>query len=402
MLRYIVVFYIIIIHCSAHGFSKEIYQHTSVPLSDQTKVSVITCGPGKEIYSVFGHTALRIADPANRFDKVYNYGTFDFNTPDFALKFARGNLAYFLSVTSFDNFVYAYQIENRSLSEQVLQISREQAQQIYNALEVNLQPDNKYYRYQFFSDNCTTRIYNLLVESLNGHITTDTSYIGEQTSYRQLFNPYLENFPWVRLGMNIGLGIETDQKVSFKQRLFLPATLEQAISYSYLTNNNMPLVAEVNSLYSPIVDIQEQSSFTLSPLLLLNIFACMVISFSLLIHQKPQSKLLLDDMVFGSTGVAGVILLLLWIFSLHTPTYQNLNLLWLNPLNLLFIFVQYRWQIFTRYYIQANILLLSLLIAANLLWNLFVLEIYPVALMLTIRFWMNLKTASASQLKKLT
>ncbi len=136
------------------------------PLSDQARVSVITCGPGDQIYSVFGHTALRIVDPMHRIDRVYNYGTFDFNTPNFYLKFARGDLAYFLSVTSFDQFVYAYQLENRSLSEQVLRLNGAQVQALYNRVEANLRPDQMYYRYQFFADNCTTRIYDLLAQSL--------------------------------------------------------------------------------------------------------------------------------------------------------------------------------------------------------------------------------------------
>jgi hypothetical protein len=284
----------------------------------------------------------------------------------------------------------------------VLQLSREQVQQIYDALENNLLPDKKYYRYQFFSDNCTTRIYYLLANALNGQLKTDTTYISEQKSYRQLFNPYLENFQWVRLGMNIGLGMETDKEVSFEQRLFLPATLEQALNYSYLTSKNIPLVAEVNPLYSPIVDIQEQSSFTVPPLLVLGIVAGIVISLSLLRHRKQSSKPLLDDMVFGSTGVVGMILLLLWLFSLHTPTYWNLNLLWLNPLNLLLISVRYRWQTFAKYYVQANIWLLSLLIVANLLLNVFVVEFYPVALMLIMRFWINFQTEPSTQLKSLT
>jgi hypothetical protein len=345
---------------------------------------VITCGPGDQIYSVFGHTALRIADPVHHIDQVYNYGTFDFNTPNFYLKFARGNLAYFLSVTSFDNFVYSYQLENRSLSEQVLRMSTEEVQALYNRVEANLMPGKKYYRYQFFADNCTTRIYHLLAQSLGGSLTTDTSYVREPASYRQLFTPYLRNFPWVRVGMNVGLGLETDRKVSFEERLFLPATLEAALNHSY--NHAEPLVARVNPLFTPVVGAAENPSVVVSPLLLLSAVAAVAAVLSLRQHWKGISAPLFDGLVFSITGLVGLVLLLLWTFSLHTPTHWNQNLLWLMPLHLLLVAGGKRWGRAGAYYAKANLLLLGTLVLINPVLQLFIAEFYPVALTLVLRF----------------
>lgn len=361
------------------------------PLSGQARVSVITCGPGDQIYSVFGHTALRITDPAHHIDRVYNYGTFDFNTPNFYLKFARGDLAYFLSVTSFDQFVYAYQLENRSLSEQVLRMSTEEVQALYNRVEENLLPDKKYYRYQFFADNCTTRIYHLLAQSLGKSLTTDTSYIRQPASYRQLFTPYLRNFPWVRVGMNVGLGTETDRQVSFGERLFLPATLEAALNHSY--NHSEPLVARVNPLFTPVAGVIETSTAAVSPLLLLSAVAAAAIALSLLQYRKGISVPPFDGLIFGITGLVGLVLLLLWIFSLHTPTHWNQNLLWLMPLNLLFVAGGKRWGRAGAYYAKANLLLLSLLVVLNPVGQLFIVEFYPVALTLMVRFRAHLQRA---------
>ncbi len=368
--------------------------HQAVPqplLSGQARVSVITCGPGDQIYSVFGHTALRIADPVRGLDRVYNYGTFDFNTPNFYPKFARGNLAYFLSVTSFDEFAYAYQLENRSLSEQVLRMNGAEVQALYNRVEANLRPDQMYYRYQFFADNCTTRIYHLLAQSLGTSLTTDTSYIRQPASYRQLFTPYLRNFPWVRVGMNVGLGAETDRQVSFAERLFLPATLEEALNHSY--NHGQPLVARVNPLFTPAAGVAEAPAPVVSPFLLLVVVAATAIALSLLQYRKGISVPLFDGLVFGVTGLVGVVLLGLWAFSLHTPTHWNQNLLWLMPLNMLFVIGGKRWGRAGVYYARANLLLLGLLVVLNPVLHLFIVEFYPVALTLMVRFWATLQHA---------
>jgi hypothetical protein len=393
MVRLLIVLSLLLVLLPVHPAFPATHQAVAhPPLSDQARVSVITCGPGDQIYSVFGHTALRIADPVHHLDRVYNYGTFDFNTPNFYLKFARGDLAYLLSVTSFDAFVQAYQLENRSLSEQVLRMNNAEMQALYNRVEENLLPDKMYYRYQFFADNCTTRIYHLLTQSLGGSLTTDTSYIRQPASYRQLFTPYLQNFPWVRVGMNIGLGAETDRKVSFEERLFLPKTLETALDHSF--NHAEPLVSRVNPLFTPVAGVTAKPTAVVSPLLLLGIVAAIAAVLSLLQYRNGVSVPVLDSLVFGITGLVGLVLLLLWTFSLHTPTHWNQNLLWLMPLNLAFVAGRKRWDREWAYYAKANIFLLGALLIINPVLQLFIAEFYPVALTLLLRFWANLQHAN--------
>ncbi len=386
MLHVLVILNTFLFFCVGQAFSTVTYKFTTLKLSNQAQVSIITCGPGEEIYSLFGHTALRITDPVNEIDSVYNYGTFDFETPNFPLRFARGNLAYFLSTASFDNFIYGYQLENRAVSEQILNLSTHQIGVLYQLLEDNLQPGKKYYRYQFFADNCTTRIYQLLARALDGEMQIDTSYRQEPQSYRQLFTPYLKNFPWVRLGMNIGLGLETDQKTSFVQSLYLPATLEEALNHAY--HSKQPLVREVNTLFVPLVDISETSSFSITPFLFFTILALVILGISIREYVKGFSVSFLDYLIFGFIGLVGLILFLLWVFSLHTPTYQNLNLLWFSPLHLLFLFSYQRWRQISKYYSLLNLILLGILLVVNPFFQLFVVEFYPITLMLMTRFWL--------------
>ena len=137
-------------------------------LSDRSVVSLLTCSPGTELYSIFGHCAIRIHDPVNEIDKIYNYGTFDFDSPNFYMEFIKGKLFYFLSVSNFTFFKTTYIRMNRSIYEQVVDLSMDQRQSLYQYLENNHLPENRYYLYDFFFDNCATRIRDAFVKSSTG------------------------------------------------------------------------------------------------------------------------------------------------------------------------------------------------------------------------------------------
>lgn len=387
MRSFLVVFSLLSLTCLQFARAEDkspVLNYEKIILSDAAKVSVITCGPGDEIYSIFGHTALRIRDPLNRIDWVYNYGTFQFDIPNFYLKFAGGRLAYFLSVTSYNSFAVSYVAENRSLSEQVLNLGPEERQKIFEKVEENLRPENKYYYYQFFSDNCTTRIYELLKETLGPNFQTDTSYIQEQQSFRQLIKPHLEDFPWVRVGMNIGLGLEADHKTQLSERVFLPEELKEALDHS--RNGSTPLVHEENFLHYPVESPLKKASVFLSPFLFLSVLAILVLVTSYFEYRSGRSFLWLDRLIFGLTGLLGIVLLLLWIFSAHTPTHQNLNILWLNPLNFLLLAGKSRIVKVQRVYATGSFLLISGLLILNLFYPLFIPEFYPIAIILAVRF----------------
>jgi len=176
-------------------------------LSEQAQISLLTCDPGTEVYSVFGHTALRVTDPGNGFDVVYNFGTFDFSTPNFYLKFIRGRLMYTLSRYNFSDFKIEYRMENRSIFEQKLNLSQEEKDRIFYLLEVHYLPENRYYLYDFFYINCTTKVLDLIDSALN-----DPEYFSQyntlqERTFRQNLAIYLEPIPWTMLGIDLLLGI---------------------------------------------------------------------------------------------------------------------------------------------------------------------------------------------------
>ncbi|WP_167855043.1 DUF4105 domain-containing protein [Hymenobacter wooponensis] len=315
-----------------------------VRLSPAAQISLLTCAPGAETYALFGHSALRVSDPALGLDQVYNYGTFDFQTPHFYWRFLRGDLRYFLSAVPFTTFCRGYAQEGRAVSEQVLALQPEEVQRLYTQLETTLHSPAKYYRYQFFADNCSTRLFALLTSSVNEPLQLDSTQQASPPTYRQLLAPYLAPAPWVQLGMNIGLGLPTDRPTTFRQRLFLPVELQQALAHA--TRQAQPLVAQQRQIVVPANSSASPTGLTPMGLLL----GWVVLS--ILIWQWLSSPAWLLRMnarvLFTVTGLLGCLLTGLSLGSLHTPVQANYQILWLLPSHLLVGLVRSRaWW---RYY----------------------------------------------------
>ncbi|WP_258049185.1 DUF4105 domain-containing protein [Hymenobacter sp. NBH84] len=301
-------------------------------LSPAATVRLVTCAPGTEAYALFGHSALRITDPRQGLDHVYNYGTFDFHTPNFYGRFLRGDLRYFLSATSFATFCAAYQAEQRPLTEQVLALQPAETQRVYDELEATLASPARFYRYQFFADNCTTRLYELITRSVTGSLQLDSTYIPAGQTYRQLLAPYLAPAPWVKVGMNLGLGWPADQPTVFRQRLFLPTELSQA--WAHTSRQHRPFVTRTRSLFAAPI-LSEQSPGWATPG---RVLGSLAILFALAASLPARYSLLaavLGRGVLAVVGLTGCLIAGLQLFSLHTPAHYNYQLLWLLPTHLL-------------------------------------------------------------------
>ena len=299
-------------------------------LSADARISLLTATPGDELYSVFGHSALRVYDPETGLDEVYNYGTFDFDTPNFYLKFLRGKLNYKLSVTSFDYFLVEYRYEGRGISEQVLNLSREEAAAIYAFLQVNRKPENAYYLYDFFYDNCATRIRDIADTELELDWGEDP--VPEYSrSFRDMLKPYLESKPWALFGVDLVLGLPSDQEATPWHYMFLPDEMFLAFAQARHANGR-PLVER----YAVVL---EQSFIPAEPHWL-NPFLVgwIVFLLGLLSLVKVRVARVFDKIFFSILGLAGLVILFLWFLSDHTATNANLNLLWALPTHLYFIF----------------------------------------------------------------
>lgn len=193
-------------------------------LSEQSRISLLTCAPGSELYSRYGHTALRVQDPDNQLDVVFNYGIFDFNTDHFYWKFMRGETYYQLGIESANAFFFGYAYNGRPVYEQVLNLTLAQRQSLFEALVVNYEPQNRYYLYNFVFDNCATRPYQLIKRTLGDSIIS--TYTGaEGQTYRNFLRHYTRPASWANFGINLLFGKRADQPMHGEQRLFLPEEL---------------------------------------------------------------------------------------------------------------------------------------------------------------------------------
>lgn len=301
------------------------------------RISILTATPGEELYSTFGHSALRVTDSTNNSDIVYNYGTFNFDEPNFYIKFVRGKLPFYLSTDYFDNFIVEYQQENRGITEQVLNLTCSEKYRINGLLQENMLGPNRVYKYDFTFDNCTTRLRDLIEKT-----TDSTVHFGEalkmKETFRDLIYEYLNygDKQWSKLGIDILLGSKTDAIMKPREVMFLPDYLMKTFDSS--TIEARPLVAEKHSLfkinYSPI----EKDNLT-HPLF---IFTCLFVLIALLSYSKNIfiQKFLsaFDGFLFFIIGLLGILLVFMWFGTDHIMCRNNYNLLWAWPTNIVAAF----------------------------------------------------------------
>lgn len=304
---------------------------------DSVEIGLITCSPHEEVYSLYGHSALRVHNLKTGDDVVYNWGIFNFSKPFFVLRFVFGLTDYELDTMPFDAFCNYYRYWGSSVTEQVLDLTAEEKENIQQALAENLLPENKIYRYNFFYDNCSTRPRDIIERSLSGK----THYTGLQDdihSYRELVRTCTRNHPWATFGNDILLGIKADRKLISREEEFLPEKLMNHIqgAKTYGFGNYKPLVKETRIIVPPGVQFIE-SDFPVSPLtcsLLLLVLSGII--FCLEWKRKKTFKAW-DITLMIAQGLAGLVLTAM-IFSQHPTVSINFQLFLLNPLPLFYIF----------------------------------------------------------------
>ena len=312
------------------GFAQQIV------LSPNAEVSVITVGPGTSLNDAFGHNAFRIKDQTLGLDVTYGYGEYDFDAPYFYLKFAQGKLNYMISRIQFNRLYNFYVYQNRTVQEQVLNLSTSEKQRLFDALETNYRPENRRYLYDFFYDNCATKIRDVLENASDSKITFNTPEGFEPKTFRELIYGQVDRNSWGSLGIDVALGSVIDKQATPYEHMFLPKYIH-AFFGKATTQGSKNLVKETHLLYSK-KDRGESNGFWLSPLVLFSILGALMIWITYSDYKNHTRHKLLDGLLFGLTGLIGIFVLLLWFATDHTATAQNYNLLWAFPLNLWILF----------------------------------------------------------------
>jgi hypothetical protein len=301
-----------------------------IQLSEKSSISLLTCSPGPELHAAFGHSAIRVKDDYQGIDIVFNYGTFDFEAPNFYLKFLRGELDYFLSTSSFIQFANYYQYYGRGVIEQKLNLNSPQKQELFDALNQALLPENRFYRYEFLKNNCATKIPEI-ISSVTGLEIKYIDEINENVTYRELINEYLDKYSWNRFGITLILGSTVDHFITNKQALFLPDYLYKKMSGARLGEEL--LVESEKNLVLRYFKFKNGSFFT-SPLFI----AILFLVFSLYRIWPTTTTPNLDKfehLLFGILSITGLFLVFMMLGTEHLATKNNFNILWLNPLAIL-------------------------------------------------------------------
>ena len=300
-------------------------------VSNGIRISLVTGSAGTELYSVFGHSAIRVQDSISGRDILYNYGTFDFNTPNFYWKFIRGKLPYALSVERTEDLKRLYRYENRSLIDQTLNLTDAQEYELIQFLNWNAKPENRYYLYDFFYDNCATVIRDIFEKQFN------IQYKGisnREVTFRNLLDEKLVNSPWSDFGIDLILGAPADKIADFRNQMFLPDYLSQNLAQA--TIGGKPFMQSPVTIQERDESQMQQAGLNFTPMMLFIVVALIGIGITLSSNQRAKN--IFDVLIFGSFGLAGWFFVFMWFGTDHIATKDNWNLLWLNPLYLVLVY----------------------------------------------------------------
>ena len=403
--------WLLLLLCELNIFAQTRSLTLPTDTADTWQVSLITCGPGVEVYNQFGHTAIRMKNVSRNIDLIYNYGIFSFNTPNFVLRFTLGKTDYLLGIQAYQDFVDWYAYCNRDVREQVLNLSIEEKNTLIGLLNENYKPQNRTYRYNFFYDNCATRPRDLIEKCLQSKLqyADDMTTTSTGQSFRSIVHEFTANNSWSQFGIDLCLGCEADKPISRRAMMFIPLYLEKYFDKASIlphernnnssreknknlvgekSNGTYPLITESKQLVTiPEADkVQEDTPFT--P------FRCatfmFIVTTVLTIYEIRSRKSMwgFDLILFTAAGIAGCMLAFLATFSEHPTVSPNYLLFLFQPLHLLLLpwFIKkVKKMQRSSYLVVLTIELLLFIVLWAIIPQKFPLAVLPLALCLLVR-----------------
>ncbi|MBN2776713.1 MAG: DUF4105 domain-containing protein [Bacteroidales bacterium] len=360
----------------------------SQKITDSAKIYILTCSPGDELYQAFGHTAFWVVDDSIHLSYIYHYGTFNFSDPDFYMNFVRGKLNYMLALEGKRAFLDEYSSDGRDVWKMELNLTFEQKQRLVNFLTWKSQPENRYYLYDFFMDNCATRVRGVLENTYGDSLVYPNLKV--DLTYRESIKPYLQAKPWIRFGTNLLLGLPADKKLDYYSAMFLPDFIDTVFSQAKLKTPNGEIDLGLNREYMIKSDykIGPKPFFNPSNLFWLIFVLILVLT---IIEIKAQKNFKgVDFSVLFLMGLMGLIMLFMWLGTDHSPTKWNLNILWAFPTHIFVAFMLFKKK--NDLFIKKYFLIFSIVnvILAVTMWFLlpqqYDVAVFPILLILITRF----------------
>ncbi len=351
-----------------------------ITLSESAAISVLTMGPGTNLNDSFGHSAFRISDTNQNIDVVYNYGVYNFDTPNFYLKFVKGQLMYQLDRTDFSLFYQHYSDQDRWIKEQVLNLTIIEKQEIFDFLQKNYLPENRKYIYDFFFENCATRIRDVLAGVLKNKLVFDKNFVSKTHTFRQLIQKNVHWNSWGSFGMDLAIGAVVDRNASSWEHQFLPEYIFKALEKGQIKRGlGATDLVKKTSILNKKTAKEKSETLLMSPFFIISLLAFIILGVTFKDYQNNSRSRWMDGGLYALTGIIGVFLLLLWFATDHFATQNNYNLLWAVPLSLFFVIeiTKKNPKYWLKKYIMFQILMLLLL---SIHWITGV-QSYPVALL---------------------
>jgi len=361
----------------------------NIQLSVYSEVSILTAGPGDALFETFGHSAIRVKDPLLRLDHVFNYGVFDFNRPNFYGNFAQGRLEYFLDVRPFQQFLYGYQRDQRWMKEQVLDLTKEEKEAIFNFLRNNAQPENAFYLYDPYFNNCSTKLRDIVQNILDAKASLSDTYTEDGITLRKLMNREMPWNTWGSFGINVALGSKLDAKIGYEDYMYLPDYLYLSLKNAKRTDDGVekPLVKQEIT----VLDFTEKNpaSEMINPMFIFSLLFLFTILITYRDIKRGRNSKWFDFSLFVINGLIGAFLIFLWFFTDHKTTPNNLNVLWGFAPNLVVAFFLLKKKVPTWISTYLKVCLVLILILA-VVWifgiQLFSLALIPFLGVLIVRY----------------
>jgi len=335
-----------------------------ITLSESAAISVLTMGPGTNLNDSFGHSAFRISDTNQNIDLVYNYGVYNFDTPNFYLKFIKGQLMYQLDRTDFSLFYKHYSDQDRWIKEQVLNLTIKEKQEVFDFLQNNYLPENRKYIYDFFFENCATRIRDVLASVLKNKLVFDKNFVTNTHTFRQLIQRNVHWNSWGSFGMDLAIGAVVDRNASSWEHQFLPEYIFKALEKSQIKRSlGAADLVKKTSILNKKTAKEKSETLLVSPFFLISLLAFIILGVTFKDYQNNSRSRWMDSGLYALTGMIGVFLLLLWFATDHFATQNNYNLLWAVPLSLFFVIeiAKRNPKYWLKKYVMFQILMLLLL-----------------------------------------
>lgn len=359
-------------------------------LDKNAVVSLLTVSPSDdEVYTVYGHSAIRVQDTVQKIDHIFNYGIFSFAKPNFIYRFAKGETDYRLGVQRFRDFLIEYEMRGSEVTEQVLNLDSLEKERIWEALLINNLPENQEYRYNFFFDNCATRPAALVEKYVSGTLRIPET--DEKETFRDLINYCTRNKPWLTFGCDLALGSPTDRIVSSREKLFLPAYLKEAFDKAVVTapdGTEKKLVRSTRRLTQGLSDDTTETDGIFTPMVCSWAFFLLILSITWIEWRRKTYFRLVDCLLFFMAGAAGVVLFFLSFISTHPCVRPNWSLVWLQPLDLaaVILFAVKKFRKAAYYYHFINFAALTLMLVG---WHFIPQHLNPAFIPLVMSLWLR-------------